>query len=261
MSESFIVRWARRKRAAADKADDRKSAAAPEATVPLVPTKAGTQIANPEGAALDSRLRGNERERGVDPNAISGASEPLVDLAKLPPIESITAETDIRAFLAPGVPPELARAALRRVWSADPAIRDFIGPAENAWDFNAPESMAGFGPLPMTDELRRQIARMVGLAADATDRPAGAATELPSTSVARSAGSAAPDVAAREPSPRADHSASHDEQGKSSDIPALSQRKSADVASQHAAEKPDDVDDGDDVQAIARRTHGRALPK
>ena len=42
-------------------------------------------------------------------------------------IESITADTDIRAFLAPGVPVQLTRAALRRVWETDPAIRDFVG--------------------------------------------------------------------------------------------------------------------------------------
>ena len=61
---------------------------------------------------------------------------------------SITAVTDIRAFLAPGVPTELARAALRRAWSADPAIRDFVGLAENAWDFTDPTAMPGFGALP-----------------------------------------------------------------------------------------------------------------
>jgi 6-methylsalicylate decarboxylase len=44
----------------------------------------------------------------------------------------------IRAFLRPGVPAELARAALRRAWVADPAIRDFIGLAESSRDFNAP---------------------------------------------------------------------------------------------------------------------------
>ena len=74
--------------------------------------------------------------------------------ASLPPLESITAESDIRAFLAPGVPPELTRAALRRAWAADPKIRDFVGLAEYDWDFNTPGAMAGFGPLEMTDELR-----------------------------------------------------------------------------------------------------------
>src|SRR5262249_23107806 len=37
---------------------------------PLVPAKAGTQIANCERAALDSRLRGNERRRCVDSTGI-----------------------------------------------------------------------------------------------------------------------------------------------------------------------------------------------
>ena len=33
------------------------------------------------------------------------------------------APSDIRAYLAPGVPAELTRAALRRAWLADPTIR------------------------------------------------------------------------------------------------------------------------------------------
>jgi hypothetical protein len=81
---------------------------------------------------------------------------------ELPPIESINALTDIRAFLAPGVPVELQRAALRRAWAADPAIRDFIGIAENQWDFTDPQGAPGFGTLEITDELRRMVARLTG---------------------------------------------------------------------------------------------------
>ena len=69
------------------------------------------------------------------------AKKPEFDLSKLPSLESITSATDIRAFLAPGVPQELSRAALRRAWAADPAIRDFVGLAENAWDFTDPNAM------------------------------------------------------------------------------------------------------------------------
>ena len=54
------------------------------------------------------------------------------DPASLPTIESIGAESNIRAFLEAGVPGDLARAALRRVWSLDPAIRDFVGLSENS---------------------------------------------------------------------------------------------------------------------------------
>jgi TorA maturation chaperone TorD len=73
------------------------------------------------------------------------------DLASLPPLQSIMAGTNIRSFLGPGVPAELTKAALRRAWVTDPAIRDFIGIAENQWDFNDPTAMPGFGPLGAGD--------------------------------------------------------------------------------------------------------------
>lgn len=34
---------------------------------------------------------------------------------------------------------------------ADPAIRDFIGLSENAWDFGSPSGVHGFGPLESSD--------------------------------------------------------------------------------------------------------------
>jgi Protein of unknown function (DUF3306) len=135
--ENFIARWSRRKRNAAEEAK------------PATSTNVG-----------------EEPRAGSDPAPVlsgaPGSSEAAFDLTKLPPIETITADTDIRAFLAPGVPAELTRAALRRAWAADPKIRDFIGLSENAWDFNAPGAIAGFGPLEMTDGLRSQITRMIG---------------------------------------------------------------------------------------------------
>ena len=82
--------------------------------------------------------------------------------ASLPPIESINAESDIRAFLKPGVPPDLSRAALRRAWSADPAIRDFIGLVENGWDFNDPNGIPGFGPINAGD-VANLLSRVIGV--------------------------------------------------------------------------------------------------
>jgi len=73
------------------------------------------------------------------------------DPASLPSIESIVGDTDIIAFLRKGVPSELTRAALRKAWASDPAIRDFIGIAENQWDFNDPNAIPGFGPLAPTE--------------------------------------------------------------------------------------------------------------
>jgi len=53
------------------------------------------------------------------------------------------------------------RAALRRAWSTDLAIRDFIGLSENSWDFNAPGGVPGFGSLT-TNGPRQLLARMTG---------------------------------------------------------------------------------------------------
>jgi len=105
----------------------------------------------------------------ADPSAVTPAAEPSpgdveperpFDPASLPSIESIAAHTDIAAFLNTGVPAELTRAALRRAWATDPAIRDFIGIAENQWDFNDPNAIPGFGPLDPSDNVADLVARV-----------------------------------------------------------------------------------------------------
>ena len=133
--ERFLDRWSRRKREARA---EQSAEARPEVRsntgqgLPSPPTDADP----PNPAAPDRH--NSPTSRGFDP-------------ASLPPIDSITAATDIRAFLAQEVPLSLTQAALRRAWLADPAIRDFIGPAENAWDFNDPGGVPGFAPLSAED--------------------------------------------------------------------------------------------------------------
>jgi TorA maturation chaperone TorD len=96
-------------------------------------------------------------------------SSQAFDLASLPPIDSIVADSDIRQYLHADVPPELTRAALRSAWAADPAIRDFLGIAESQWDFNDPAAIPGFGPLQAADHL---LARALGsLSSDAPGTP------------------------------------------------------------------------------------------
>jgi hypothetical protein len=85
-----------------------------------------------------------------------------LDLESLPSVESITQTTDIRSFLTSRVPAELTRAALRRAWASDPAIRDFIGIAENQWDFNDPNAIPGFGPLRGADDTQSHLAQALG---------------------------------------------------------------------------------------------------
>jgi Protein of unknown function (DUF3306) len=246
--ENFIARWSRRKRAAVEEVEAKESPAASDA--------ASEEVRPPEE-------QGDESDVTVARRSASESVEPAFDVTKLPPLESITAASDIRAFLAPGVPAELTRAALRRAWIADPKIRDFVGLAENAWDFNAPGSIAGFGPLEMTDELRREVARMVGraLADEDTDGPApisaAAPPGRPSVETSVESAAATPEVPTQ--AGQSNHGSSQIERGAEGNEghnsePAV-QRSNVINAAQNIPEN----DDND--QVIAKRPHGSALPK
>ena len=242
--ENFVTRWSRRKREAAQEPEAATSGPAPGTGVE---SERATQPVQKSDSAC------------VAPNGAAGLPELPFDLASLPPIESITGASDIRAFLAPGVPSELTRAALRRVWTADPAIRDFVGLAENAWDFNAPGAIAGFGSLEMTDELRREVMRMVGkgltsdgtIAPEAIPRPV---EEAPATVETAATGGGACRSEAREEqrSSTGQSARSEDEQHSQVGIPRCDNEY---VATQYAPVKPDNV------PATARRLRGRALPE
>lgn len=154
--ETFLARWTRRKR----------DAATSPAEAPRSQREAG-EIAQTTPETTDiAPTAGAPTSQTETP-----APAPAFDPESLPPLETITAQSDIRAFLGPGVPAELTRAALRRAWSADPAIRDFIGIAENQWDFTASDAMPGFGPLADSDEVRKIVARVFGELTEA-DTPA-----------------------------------------------------------------------------------------
>ena len=239
--ENFIARWARRKAAAQD------AAARPAAAPAAAPT-------HPDGG------EGERKENDPAP-ALGGAPEPSFDPAKLPPIESITAETDIRAFLAPGVPAHLTSAALRRAWASDPKIRDFVGLSENSWDFNAPDAIAGFGPLEMTDELRQQIARMLGggvAGGGPTPGPAPAPQEMASPSkenseLAEAASEMTAPHVASTAAPPSDEGGGKPGEGAGSEL--LPHRNTAAAAARPGQEGINDS------QLIAKRLHGGALPK
>jgi hypothetical protein len=139
--KSFLARWSRRKRGAAAQSDAQEN-----------PPPSAAEIAKP-----------------VSP--ITSKAPPATSL---PPVEAIESASDIRAFLAPGVSLELTRAALRRAWTADPAIRDFIGLSENAWDFNDPSGVPGFGSLDLQD-IRRLVAQVLDEPQASDPTPAAAA--------------------------------------------------------------------------------------
>lgn len=104
---------------------------------------------------------------------------------ELPPVESITAETDISVFLAKGVADSIRNAALRRMWSLDPAIRDYVGDARDyAYDWNTPGGVPGFGPIDPSYDVEGTIARIFGDGQEANGG-SNAAAERPAEVSAR----------------------------------------------------------------------------
>ena len=110
--EGGIARWSRRKRAA------RKE------TAGMARERAEERVDAPPAVTEDARDGGEK--------AASGG---------VPPIEELDGDSDYRPFLAPDVAPELARAALRKLWRSDPlfAIRDGLDDYDD--DFKAAASL------------------------------------------------------------------------------------------------------------------------
>ena len=218
--DNFISRWARLKR----------ESGAQRREPPSVEVPAGcaeTSVARPQGDAV--------------------AEEPF-DPASLPSIEAITADTDIRAFLQSRVPAGLTRAALQRAWAADPAIRDFIGIAENQWDFNDPNAIPGFGPL-QSDNGSTLLARAIGTSND------GPKTILEISPAVGQTPSAATDD---EPAP-ADRSVRETPDELPSADTGISGSSKADNNADVVTERVRSVERSEPSQN--RRHHGGALPR
>ena len=160
-SEPFLSRWSRRKQ------EVRKSEQPDSAALPQPP---------------EAEARGAETSQASSPRTVSGqtgtseAELSAEEIAALPSLDELTVGTDITVFLRKGVPERLRNAALRRMWSLDPNIRDFVSEArEYAYDWNTPGGVPGFGgELPPADEIRRLAEQIVGAVRPSTELRADA---------------------------------------------------------------------------------------
>lgn len=160
-ADGFLQRWSRRKQEAA------RVAPAPATSDPIA--EAARKVA--ADAAEAQRVAEEESAR-------------TELLARLPKLEDLAADSDFRLFMHPLVPPALRSAALAKMWTLDPAIRDFVGPARDyAWDWNAPGGVPGGGPVPSLSEieetLRKLTARLDRPEAPASGEPEGAKPAAP----------------------------------------------------------------------------------
>jgi hypothetical protein len=114
----------------------------------------------PEGFARRwSRLKRQPAEPVPAQEVAVEAAAPPVEV---PPDATTIPLEDITAWLGRNIPEGWREIALRRIWSADVSIRDFIGPADYAWDWNTPGGAPGWGPMRAADDMMRLLSRAIG---------------------------------------------------------------------------------------------------
>ena len=147
--ETFLSRWSRRKQQA------RQSKGAVDGSAAGPTASGGRNARDPVPVA------GHSSAPGPEGGEITETEITAEELARLPAIEELSAESDLAQFIRKGVPVALRNAALRRIWALDPKIRDYVGEARDyAYDWNAPGGVPGSGPLAEHDIpglLRRVI--------------------------------------------------------------------------------------------------------
>jgi hypothetical protein len=140
--KGFLARWSARKREAAR--DD-----AVESDV----TKSGSDT---KQAPADTPTRAAGTIAGEP------AEQPF-DLASLPRLEELTADTDMTVFFRKGVPESIRNAALRKSWALDPAVRNYVSPAlDYAYDWNTPGGVPGAGELAPGTDVVRMVEQVMG---------------------------------------------------------------------------------------------------
>jgi len=142
---SFLDRWSRRKRGHADEPDAKPAGARGVRDSAVSPSAS-------DAAVPRDRLPAGGAE---DPNPTGTHASAMSIEASLPGVDDLTAESDVTGFLKQGVSEELKRLALRRIWSLDPQIRDFIEVAENQYNWTFPAVLPGMAPLRPAPISRR----------------------------------------------------------------------------------------------------------
>ena len=181
--EHFLARWSRRKQDERERRDDTSSDTSGES--------------GESGAAADTEA----------------SAEAPVEIAPedLPDIDSLEKDSDFTVFMREGVPEELKRRALRKLWTTDPIFAGLDGLNDYDDDYGAilkqgAELMRRFAAADAAEEEAEE--RRAAEAGEKTEAPAdsdetdaGAADEStePVAAVEENAGDAAAESGASEP--------------------------------------------------------------
>jgi hypothetical protein len=242
-NENPFARWSRRKRAAL--ADE-------------VHAASETKEAGDEAAA---NVDADASPQQPDPAQPEAAEAEAADPAEpLPRLEDLTAESDLAAFLKKGVPLALRSAALRKMWSLDPGIRDYVGPSEYAWDFNQPGSMAGFGPLKAKETVVDFLSKTARAMEPDTDAEP-AAPGGPSDTLSGQPATVPPDMANDTDAPEPSEVPDPPQSNPPPDGTGLTEVAFHEAESATPPQSTDQAGRSQPCEPVVRPRHGSALPR
>ncbi|MDJ0894104.1 MAG: DUF3306 domain-containing protein [Alphaproteobacteria bacterium] len=182
--DSALGRWSRRKQAA------RRGAAAPKLREgdAAKPAEAAEPPDTPVAGRPSGTVEAPRRETSIAGSEDAPTPPAEVKPKDLPDIESLDYDSDFTPFLKAGVPEQLQRLALRRLWRSNPIFGHVDGLVDYGEDYSSIgvaieklKSAYQVGRGYLTDEEaeeQRKLSESVGQkAADEDEAPAEAETE------------------------------------------------------------------------------------
>ena len=117
----FLSRWSRLKQEARSQTSERQKQGRGGGAAPVLEESSQQAALSPtaEGGTATVPARQPSGPSGQGPQTEPERETPA-DIAKLPDIESLTADSDFTVFMRKGVPKSLQRRALRKLWASDP---------------------------------------------------------------------------------------------------------------------------------------------
>ncbi|HEY0832529.1 MAG TPA: DUF3306 domain-containing protein, partial [Azospirillum sp.] len=127
---------------------------------------------------------------GTADSALPAPAEPMPPVAgeaedgvpnDLPPIDSLTLDSDFTPFLRAGVPEDLHRQALRKLWTSDPVFANDDGLKDYAGDYSAMFNLSepvktlyrvGRGFLDAAEEAEEQAREQAAAASEGRNQDA-----------------------------------------------------------------------------------------
>lgn len=179
--DGWLGRWSRRKTEVGKAARASTGAKArPEPSpLPASPRETREMAAEAAPAAPPAAAGRSDKMSGETEAGARHASGPEAndETAKLPPIETLSYDSDFKPYLASGVPEGLRREALRKLWRSDPVLANLDGLNDYDEDYSLvgklPEVVgtlfqAGRGMVAPSEESEGAVATRAAAPGDGT---------------------------------------------------------------------------------------------